>query len=64
MVAVNLNDPVAVIEALGLPFFIGFIIGGAVTWARTERVWLSIAMGFAVGAVAFLLALYLGLQFI
>jgi hypothetical protein len=55
-VLVNLpNNPLLLIEALGLPFFLGLIVASLVTWHYTESVWRSIVMGLVVGAAASLI---------
>ncbi len=46
------NDPYQAIMQLGLPFFAGLLIGTVIAYAVTKRVYLSIVIGVAVGAIA------------
>lgn len=55
MVAINLNDPASLIQSLGLYFFVGFLIGVIAGWVATERVYIALGVGVAVGCIAFLL---------
>jgi branched-subunit amino acid transport protein AzlD len=52
---IDFSNPAALIQSLGLPFFVFFLIGAGLTWWRTERVYLSIAAGLALGAIALLI---------
>lgn len=56
MSSISIGLPtVTQIQALGLPFFVAFLVGMALAYVVTEKVYLSIGAGICLGAIALII---------
>lgn len=57
MSSISISLPtVAQIQALGLPFFIGFLVGMTIGFGITKKVYISLGAGIALGAIALIIS--------